>query len=361
MIVTRTPFRITLGGGGTDLPAYYRRRGGFVFAAAINKYMVINLNRPVVDDLVRVKYTRSEIVPHRDLLEHEIAREALRLVGIERGVEIVSMADVPAGTGLGSSSCYAVGLLNALHTLQRRPLGPAALAEQACRLEMDVLGKPVGKQDQYMAAFGGLTVLDISTDGRVTVRPARVSEETLEELRRNTLLFYTGTERNALDILAEQSCAAAAASDRVVANLDRIKEMGWQILEWIEAGDLTSFGLALDRHWQAKKHLSSKVTNPRFDALYELARANGALGGKISGAGGGGFFLFYTESHHQRLREVMREAGLREMRYGFDFEGSKVLVNFLDGTLQSTLTEEPALAAAQPAGTGRAEGRQWPA
>ncbi len=361
MIVTRTPFRITLGGGGTDLPAYYRRRGGFVFAAAIDKYMVINLNRPIVDDLVRVKYTRSEIVPHRDLLEHEIAREALRLAGIECGVEIVSMADVPAGTGLGSSSCYAVGLLNALHTLQRRPLGPAQLAEEACHLEMEILAKPVGKQDQYMAAFGGLTVLEISPDGSVEVRAARVSEETLEELRRNVLLFYTGTERSALDILGEQSRAAAASSDGVIASLDRIKEMGRQILEWIEGGDLTSFGLALDRHWQAKKRLSPKVTNPRFDALYELARANGALGGKISGAGGGGFFLFYAESRHQQLREAMREAGLREMRYGFDFEGSKVMVNFLDGTLQSRLAGQPAAAAAGAVMAASGRNERWPA
>ncbi len=358
MIVTRTPFRITLGGGGTDLPAYYRQRGGFVFAAAINKYMVINLNRPVVDDLVRVKYTRTEIVPHRDQLEHDIAREALRMVGIERGVEIVSMADVPAGTGLGSSSCYAVGLLNALHTLQRRPLGPADLAEEACHLEIEILGKPIGKQDQYMAAFGGLTVLEIAPDGCVAVRPARVSEETLEELRRNLLLFYTGIERSALDILAEQSRAAATASDVVLSNLDRIKEMGWQILEWIEAGDLTCFGLALDRHWQMKKRLSTKVTNPRFDALYELARAHGALGGKLSGAGGGGFFLFYTERRHQQLREAMRTAGLREMRYGFDFEGSKVLVNFLDGGFSAGVCAPPVVQTA--AGTV-ARSEPWPA
>lgn len=332
MIITRTPFRVTLGGGGTDLPAYYARRGGFIFAAAINKYMVINLNRPIVDDLVRVKYTRSEIVPHRDRLQHEIAREALRLAGIEKGVEIISLADVPAGTGLGSSSCYAVGLLNALHTLKRQPLGMQELAEEACHLEIEVLGKPIGKQDQYLASFGGLTVLDIAPDGCVQARAARVSESTVEDLQRNMLLFYTGTERSSLDILTEQS-RAAAANDGVVAHLDAIKEMGCRILEWVEAGDLTRFGQALDRHWQMKKQLSAKISNPRFDQLYELAKQNGALGGKISGAGGGGFFVFYTESRHQQLREALRRAGLREMRYGFDFEGSKVLVNLTDGTL----------------------------
>src|SRR6266852_391469 len=267
MIITRTPFRITLGGGGTDLPAYYSRYGGFIFAAAIDKYMFINLNRPIVDDLVRVKYTRSEIVPHREELQHEIAREALHLAGIDRAVEIVSMADVPAGTGLGSSSCYAVGLLNALHTMKR-----------------------------------------------------------------NLLVFYTGTERSSLDILSEQSRGVATAQQIVVESLHAIKEMGYQILEMIEKGNLTDFGLALDKHWQAKKKLSSRVSNPAFDQIYRLAKENGALGGKISGAGGGGFFVFYAEKRHNELRRALQAAGLREMRYRFDFEGTKVMANLTDGT-----------------------------
>ena len=330
MIITRTPFRVTLGGGGTDLPSYYSRHGGFIFAAALNKYMFINLNRPVVDDMVRVKYTRSETVAHRDALEHELAREGLRLTGIDRGVEITSMADVPAGTGLGSSSCYAVGLLNALHTMQRRPLAYQDLAEEACHLEIDILGKPVGKQDQYMAAFGGLTVLEITPDGAVRVTPARVSDTTIEELERNMLLFYTGCERPSHDILREQSHSVETNRELVVQSLHAIKEMGREILEMIERGDLTSFGLALDRHWQVKKKLAAKVSNPRFDQIYDLAKANGALGGKLSGAGGGGFFLLYTEKRHAQLREALRGAGLREMRYRFEFDGTKVLVNLMD-------------------------------
>lgn len=330
MIITRTPFRVTLGGGGTDLPSYYSRHGGFIFAAALNKYMFINLNRPVVDDMVRVKYTRSETVGHRDALEHELAREGLRLTGIDRGVEITSMADVPAGTGLGSSSCYAVGLLNALHTMQRRPLTYQDLAEEACHLEIDILGKPVGKQDQYMAAFGGLTVLEITPDGAVRVIPAHVSDTTIEELERNMLLFYTGCERPSHDILREQSRSVESNREQVVQSLHAIKEMGREILEMIERGDLTSFGLALDRHWQVKKKLASKVSSPRFDQIYDLAKANGALGGKISGAGGGGFFLLYTEKRHAQLREALRGAGLREMRYRFEFDGTKVLVNLMD-------------------------------
>jgi len=332
MIITRTPFRITLGGGGTDLPSYYSRYGGFVFAAAINKYMFINVNRPVVDDLIRVKYSRSEIVRHRDELQHEIAREALRLAAIERGLEITSMADVPGGTGLGSSSCYAVGLLNALHTMKRQPVGFQELAEEACRLEMEILRKPIGKQDQYMAVFGGFTVLEIARDGAVTVSRAKVSDSTLDDLQRNLLLFYTGTERSSLDILAEQSRGAETGQTGVTQSLHAIREMGQRIREMIERGNLTDFGLALDQHWQTKKKLSPRISNPRFDQLYELAKENGALGGKISGAGGGGFFIFYTESRYNQLREALRAAGLREMRYQFDFDGTKVLVNLMDGT-----------------------------
>lgn len=332
MIITRTPFRITLGGGGTDLPAYYSRHGGFVFAAALDKYMFISVNRPVVDDLVRLKYTRSEIVAHRDQVQHDIAREAMRMTGIERGLEITSMADVPAGTGLGSSSCYAVGLLNALHTLLRQPVSYQALAEEACRLEIDLLHKPIGKQDQYIASFGGLTVLEIAREGTVTVSRANVSDSTLDDLQRNLLIFYTGTDRSSLHILSEQSRGAAQPASPVVESLHAIKEMGCRIREFIEEGDLTSFGLLLDQHWQHKKKLSSRVTSPHLDALYQLAKENGALGGKISGAGGGGFFVFYTERDHQKLRNSLRAAGLREMRYRFDFEGTKALVNLMDGT-----------------------------
>ncbi len=347
MIITRTPFRITLGGGGTDLPSYYSRYGGFVFAAALDKYMFLNVNRPIVDDLIRVKYTRSEIVTHRDQLQHDIAREALRLAGIERGLEVISMADVPAGTGLGSSSCYAVGLLHALHTMKRQPVSYQELAEEACKLEIEILKKPIGKQDQYMASFGGLTVLEILHDGSVKVKPARVSDATLDDLQRNLLVFYTGTERSSMDILSEQSRGVSTAQVPVVDSLHAIKDLGHQILEMIERGDLTGFGLALDHHWQAKKKLSSRVSNARFDELYDLAKTNGALGGKISGAGGGGFFVFYIEKYHQRLRDALIAAGLREMRYRFEFEGTRVMANLMDGTCHWNGHEERAWHASQ--------------
>jgi D-glycero-alpha-D-manno-heptose-7-phosphate kinase len=322
---------MTLGGGGTDLPAYYSKYGGFICAAGINRYMFINLNKPIVDDLVRVKYTKTEIVSHRDQLQHKIARSAMMMAGIENGLEIISMADVPAGTGLGSSSCYAVGLLNGLHTLKREYIPLQDLAEEACHLEIDVLKKPIGKQDQYMAAFGGVTVLDIATDGTVTVRKANVCDAVLDDLNRNMLMFYTNTSRNADTILSEQSQGASQQNEQVLNSMHHIKEMGYGILEAMETGNITDVGLLFDKHWDYKKKISAKMSNPRFDQIYQIAKENGALGGKISGAGGGGFFLFYVEEKHAKFRDAMRELGLREMRYRFDFEGTKVLVNLMDG------------------------------
>jgi D-glycero-alpha-D-manno-heptose-7-phosphate kinase len=333
MIITRTPFRITLGGGGTDLPAYYAKYGGFIFAAGINRYMFINLNRPVVDDLIRIKYTKSETVERLDQVQHEIARAAMGMTGIKNALEIVSMADVPAGTGLGSSSCYAVGLLNALHTLNRDYVSLRDLAEEACRLEIDILKKPIGKQDQYMAAFGGLTVLNIDKDGRVDVKKANVSQETADDLNNNLLMFYTNTQRDANHILAELNTGAASDRKNVVESMHYIKEIGHKVLAAVESGNITDVGLLFDKHWEYKKKISAKMSNPRFDEIYAVAKQNGALGGKISGAGGGGFFVFYVEKNHSRFRQTMKTIGLREMRYRFDVEGTKVLVNFIDGTI----------------------------
>jgi len=337
MIITRTPFRITLGGGGTDLPAYYRRHGGFIFAAGLNKYMFVCLNTPIVDDLLRVKYSENEIVTDVDHLRHTLARQALRQFGIRAGVEIISMADVPAGTGLGSSSCYLVGLLNGLHTLCRQPVSREQLAEEACHIEIEILEKPIGKQDQYMAAFGGLTVLEIDRDGNVQVEEAGLASEVVEELERNILLFYTGQSRSTEDILAPQTKRLAAQDEQVTSGLDRIKDIGREILEELRRGNTHRFGELLDDHWRAKKRLSEDVTGRRIDHLYEVARANGAIGGKISGAGGGGFFLFYADGGKKQLRAAMEAEGLREMRYRFDLEGSKVLLDFLSGEQYSAL------------------------
>ncbi len=331
MIITRTPFRITLGGGGTDLSSYYSRYGGFIFAAGIAKYMYIDVNQPF-DGLVRVKYSQSETVETVVEIRHGIAREALKMMGIERGIEVVSIADIPAGTGLGSSSCYTVGLLNALHAYKSEHISLADLAEEACRLEIDILGGPLGKQDQYMAAFGGLTVLEIERDGKVRVRNARVPEDAIDELNRNLLVFYTNTSHTSAEILADQRSGVERDEKEIVESMHRIKEIGCKILEAAEGANLSEVGRLFDEHWQCKKKLSMKMTNSRFDHIYRTARENGALGGKISGAGGGGFFVFYVEEKHRRFKDKMQELGLRPMRYRFDFEGSKVLVNFRDSS-----------------------------
>ncbi len=329
MILTRAPLRIPLGGGGTDLPSYYSQYGGFVLSAAINKYVYISINRPQVDDLIRVKYSKSETVEDLNEVQHELVREAMRLTGVERGVEIVSLADVPAGTGMGSSGSFLVALLRALHACKREHVPPLMLAEEACWIEIERIGSPVGKQDQYVAAFGGLTCLDIAPDGTVSASRLPLSAHQLDELRSSLLLFYTGIQRRSMDILEEQKRDTAQVKEDVIESLHRTKELGLDIKTSLEAGDLNRFGELLDVHWQNKKRRSAKISDSRIDRWYETARDNGALGGKLMGAGGGGFLLFFCPNHHKgRLREVMAEEGLREMPFDFDFEGAKVLVDF---------------------------------
>jgi D-glycero-alpha-D-manno-heptose-7-phosphate kinase len=335
MIITRTPFRITLGGGGTDLPSFYRDHGGFILAAAIDKYMFLNVNAPIVDDKIRVRYTSSEMVDHVDDVKHTLAREALRHFGITRGIEIVSIADIPAGTGVGSSSSYLVGLLNALHTLLQDQATPQKLAEEACLIELEVLKKPIGKQDQYMAAFGGLTTLHIDPDGRVGVNRLDLDVDLVESLEHNILMFYTNEMRDATAILKRQDDATRSQDRTVVGSLREIKEIGLEISDSISKGDLRRFGQLLDVHWRSKKRLAAGISNPQIDAWYELAKQNGAIGGKISGAGGGGFLMLYCEENKAGLREAMRAAGLRELKFRFDFEGSKVVFDVVsrDGRL----------------------------
>lgn len=328
MIISRTPFRITFGGGGTDLPSFYKKYGGFIFGASINKYMFINVNRPIIDDLVRVKYSKSEITESIHKIKHELARECCRLIGIDKAIEIISLADIPAGTGLGSSSCYTVGLLNALHNIRRNYISLKDLAEEACKIEIEIIGKPIGKQDQYITAFGGLTVLEIDTNGDVEVRKANINSEKLEELENNILIFYEGTSRSTDTILSEQTKKLVNNEDKTLKSMLLIKDIGSRILKNFEQGNLHEFGELLHEHWIAKKNISSKITNPRIDSLYEIARENGALGGKIMGAGGGGFFMFYCENQNKcKLRKIMKEKGLRELKYNFDFEGTKILIN----------------------------------
>jgi D-glycero-alpha-D-manno-heptose-7-phosphate kinase len=342
MIITKTPFRITLGGGGTDLPSFYREHGGYVLAVAIDKYMYLNVNTPILDDSIRVQYNRTELVRHVDEIQHTLVREALHFFQIENGIEIVSMADIPAGTGLGSSSSYLVGLLNAMHTLTRTPVSTQELAEEACHIELDRLQKPIGKQDQYMAAFGAMTALEITRDGKVSVSHPPLSMELVDALESNILLFYTGAARDAVAILREQDGATKSKDKVVVGSLREIKDIGIEIGNAIVTGDVRRFGELLDVHWQMKKKLSGGISSPQIDAWYELAKRNGAIGGKICGAGGGGFLMLYCEQDKHRLREAMRRAGLRELNFRFEFEGSKVVFDMVsrDGRLAHIQRQE---------------------
>lgn len=335
MIITRTPFRITLGGGGTDLPSFYTEHGGFVLAAAIDKYMFLNVNTPIVDDKIRVRYTHSELVDRCDQVQHTLAREAMHFFHISRGLEIVSIADIPSGTGLGSSSSYLIGLLNALHVLIQDQASPQRLAEEACHIELEILKKPIGKQDQYMAAFGGVALLEIEKDGRVSVSRLNLDIELVEALEQNILLFYTHENRDATSILQQQDEATQRRDHAIVSNLREIKDIGIEISSVISKGNLRRFGELMDIHWHAKKRLSNKISNTQIDSWYEVAKANGAIGGKISGAGGGGFLMLYCEEKKAQLREAMRNTGLRELNFRFDFEGSKVIFDAVsrDGRL----------------------------
>jgi D-glycero-alpha-D-manno-heptose-7-phosphate kinase len=328
MIISRAPLRIALGGGGTDLPSYYETHGGFILSAAIDKYVYVYLNRPAADDLIRVKYTRYEEVATPSQVQHDLVRPALIELGVPNNIEITSMADVPAGTGLGSSASYLVALLTGLHELKRHRIPTQALAEEACHIEMDLAGHAVGKHDHYMAAFGGITCLEIERDGRVTVSPLDISATATDELRHNVLLFFTGLTRSANTILAEQERDTTLARSEVVESLHRTKELGRQVKEVLEAGRVDDFGAILHEHWENKKRRSNLISNPDVDRWYGIARDNGAVGGKLVGAGGGGFLLLYCPGPAKSaVRGALAREGLREMPYAFDFDGAKVMLN----------------------------------
>jgi D-glycero-alpha-D-manno-heptose-7-phosphate kinase len=324
MIITRSPLRVSLGGGGTDLPSYYREFGGFLVAAAIDKYVYITLHQTFVADLI-VKYSKLERVADATQLEHPIIREAFKHVGMSgKSLELTSMADIPAGTGLGSSGSFTTALLKALHTSQKNLVFPADLAEEACTIEIDRLGEPIGKQDQYIAAIGGITAFTFNKDGRVESRPVRLSEETLYNLEDNLLLFFTGYSRSASSILKDQKVRSEKNDQTMLDNLHFTKDLGYQSLAALETGNLAEFAHLMDVHWQRKKARSSGMSNDRINEWYDYAMAHGALGGKIIGAGGGGFLMFYA-GDKAKLRHAMREQGLQEVRFRFDFEGTKVV------------------------------------
>lgn len=326
LIISRAPVRISLGGGGTDLESYYSKKGGFLIAGAIDKYVFISANKRFYNS-IRLSYSKTEIVEDIIDINHRIFRESLNYLRINNGIELVSIADVPANSGLGSSSSFTVSLLNALHAYKRDFISQKQLADEACHIEINILGEPIGKQDQYISSFGGVTALTFKNDGTVIVEPVKMSDETVNELERNILLFSTGIERSASDILSEQNRKSKDGNKDVIDTLDQIKSIGFETKKAFESDDLDTFGELLNTHWEIKKNLSNKVSTNCIDDWYETAMNNGALGGKIMGAGGGGFFMFYCSGNQKKLISAMKEKGLTPMKFRFDFEGAKILVN----------------------------------
>ena len=326
MIITRSPLRISLGGGGTDLPSYYRTHGGFVLSAAITRYVYITINEAFRPRII-LKYSKLEDVERWEEIQHPIFREALRMTGVMGPyLEIVSLSDIPAGTGLGSSGSFTTALLRALHTMKRNFVPPQELAEQACRIEIDLLQEPVGKQDQYIASFGGITSFEFLPDDRVLAEPLQISAETLANLEDSLLLFFTGASRSAAEVLRDQDKRTRENATDMLENLHFTKRLGYQSRDALLAGDLRKFAELMHLHWEHKKKRSPGMSSGFIDEMYARARAHGALGGKLIGAGGGGFLLLYTEDK-TRLRSAMRGAGLREVRLGFDFSGTSVLAH----------------------------------
>jgi D-glycero-alpha-D-manno-heptose-7-phosphate kinase len=326
MIITRSPLRISLGGGGTDLPSYYEKYGGFLIAAAIDRYVYVTVNRPFGPG-IRLKYSDIENVDTVDEVRHPILREALRMMDLRTPqIEITTLAEIPSGTGLGSSGSFTTALVKALHAHRRRLLHSSEVARIACEIEIDRLHEPVGKQDQYIAAYGGVTCFEFHPDGTVAARPLALGMDTLFELEDHLLLFFTGFSRSAGSLLEDQKRRSDEEDREMIENLHYVKELGYRSQRTLEAGQCHEFGELMHEHWEHKKRRSRGMSNAKIDSWYELGRANGAVGGKLVGAGGGGFLLFYADDR-KRLRQAMREAGLEEVRFRFDFEGTKVLMS----------------------------------
>jgi D-glycero-alpha-D-manno-heptose-7-phosphate kinase len=320
VIFTRAPLRISLGGGGTDLPSYYREHGGFLLSGAIDKYIYL-LTHTVFQKRYRMKYSETEEVDDAKEIRHPILRETILRHWHGNPLEIASVADVPAGTGMGSSGAFTVGLIKALALARRVSITPGDLAEAACEIEIDILGEPVGKQDQYVSAHGGICAYTFHQDGAVDVEPLELDEATLRRLKHNMLLFYTGEARSASVILADQVARTGNDEAAMVQNLHRTKEMGLQSRELLLSGDLEAYAEVMHEHWENKRQRSPGMTGERIDTLYTLARRSGCIGGKLVGAGGGGFLLVYAQ-RPEDTRQAMAAAGATELVFDFEFQGA---------------------------------------
>jgi D-glycero-alpha-D-manno-heptose-7-phosphate kinase len=324
MIITRSPLRITLGGGGTDLPSYYRQYEGFLISAAIDKYVYITLHDTFQKEVI-IKYSQTERVQTIEEIKHPIIHEALKFLDIHSDYfELASLADIPAGTGLGSSSSFTCALLKALHTYKKTFITPDDLAKEACHIEIDLLKEPIGKQDQYISAYGGINCFTFCKNDEVKTKELNISKETLYNLEDHLLLFFTGYSRSASNVLKEQDDKSKTNDMSMLDNLHFMKEIGYKSKASFEQGDLEEFAHLMNVHWEYKKQRSRAMSNDRINAWYEIAMNNGALGGKLIGAGGGGFLMFYA-SDTKRLRHAMAREGLQEIRFRFDYDGSKVV------------------------------------
>lgn len=330
MIISRTPLRVTLGGGGTDLPFFYKDNGGYCLSIAINKYMYVCINRSTIDNFVRLKYSKSEKVNNINELKHGIAREILKDYKIHSNIEIASLADVPGGTGLGSSSAYAVGLLKCLSEYKKISYNLNQIAEKACEIEITKLKKPIGKQDQYISALGGLREININKRGNVKCNDLKIGHNYLNDLKNNMFMFYTGNLRENSSILQNQKNKTKNKNSSIITIYKQIKSIGFKISKELKNGNIDKIGLLFDEHWELKKKLGKDISNKRYDEIYSCALENGALGGKISGAGGGGFFTFICLRNKDMFIKKMIQNGLEVMYYDFDFEGSKIIADFAD-------------------------------
>ena len=328
MIVSRAPVRFSLGGGGTDLPSYSREHGGFVVAAAVDKFVFVCVAKRF-HQTIRLAYSESEIVDSVDQIKHRIFRAALQTTGLTRGLELHSLADVPANTGLGSSSSFTVALLNGLHAFQREFVPAEQLAREECHLEIEVLKEPIGKQDQYIAAYGGISAMHFHPDGSVDVERLPVREEVIDDLESNLVIYYSGIERAASTVLKEQARTIVENKDAAVQRMHRIKALGHETKAVLLSGEIDKYGEMLHEHWMNKRKLASNMADSTIDEHYEAARNAGAIGGKLMGAGGGGFFMFYVRAaERRRVHDVLSARGLRPMRFRFDFDGARIMANF---------------------------------
>jgi D-glycero-alpha-D-manno-heptose-7-phosphate kinase len=326
MIIARSPLRISLGGGGTDIPSYYEEHEGYLIAAAISKYVYVTTMRPFSEGIY-LKYSQIEHVDNLELIHHPIIREALKSLNLRTPqIEITTLADIPSGTGLGSSGSFTTALIKALYAHYRRSIDTDELAKLACEIEIDKLGEPIGKQDQYIAAYGGITEFTFHKDGSVSSSPLNLSMKTVHDLEDNLVLFFTGISRSASSILKDQVDKSKANDSAMIENLHFTKDLGLRSKAALLAEDTYKFGELMHEHWEHKKSRSNGMSNEIIDATYNKALQSGAVGGKLVGAGGGGFLMFYANDK-ERLRYKMAEIGLEEVRFQFDFEGTKVILS----------------------------------